>query len=107
MVFHFLHINLRSINKNFENFKLFLSSSGFILSVFCFSETWLYEITSSNKLYHYMNYQTMQVFIKRERKERGRLLLKIKQSIEYKKWIKLNINSDDVKLITSEPETIF
>ena len=54
-----------------------------------------------------MNYQTVQVFIKRERKERGRLLLKIKQSIEYKKWIKLNINSDDVKLITSEPGTIF
>ena len=35
----FLHVNIRSINKNFENFKLFLSSLGFTFSVICFYET--------------------------------------------------------------------
>ena len=58
----FLHINIRSINKNFEKFKLFLSSLGFTFSVFCYSETWLDETTSL--INHYMNYQTIQVFIK-------------------------------------------
>ena len=71
MVFHFLHINIRSINKDFENFKLFLSSLGVIFSINWFFETWLYEIISSNKLYHYMNYQTIQIVIKREGKEGG------------------------------------
>ena len=71
MVFHFLHINIRSINKDFENFKLFLSFLGVIFSINWFFETWLYEITSSNKLYHYMNYQTIQIVIKREGKEGG------------------------------------
>ena len=71
MVLHFLHINIRSINKDFENFKLFLSFLGVIFSINWFFETWLYEIISSNKLYHYMNYQTIQIVIKREGKEGG------------------------------------
>ena len=37
----FLHINMRSINKNFENVKLFLSSLGFTFSVVSLSE-WYY-----------------------------------------------------------------
>ena len=53
----FLHINIKSLNKNFENFKLFLSSLGFIFSAICFSETWLDETTISNKsLYELPNY---------------------------------------------------
>ena len=78
MVFHFLHINLRSINKNFENFKLFLSSSGFILSVF--SETWLYEITSSNKhisIYELPNHAS----IHKMRKKRTQRTFTVNQTI--------------------------
>ena len=45
----FLHINIRGINKIFENFKLFLSSLGFTFSVVCFSETWLDTTTISNR----------------------------------------------------------
>ena len=36
--FSILHLNIRSIKKNFENFKLFLSSLDFSFSVICFSE---------------------------------------------------------------------
>ena len=39
-----LHINIRSINKNFENFKLFLSDRNFSFSIICFSETWLNDL---------------------------------------------------------------
>ena len=38
--FSILRLHFRSINKNFENFKLFLSLE-FFFSVICFSETWL------------------------------------------------------------------
>ena len=39
-----LHLNIRSINKNFENFKLFLSDRNFSFSIICFSETWLNDL---------------------------------------------------------------
>ena len=38
--FSVLHLNIRSIRKNFENFKLFLNSINFTFSVICISETW-------------------------------------------------------------------
>ena len=45
------------MNKNFENFKLFLSSLGFTFSVIRFSETWLDEKSIFNKsLYELPNY---------------------------------------------------
>ena len=37
--FSVLHLNIRSIKKNFENFKLFLNLINFTFSVICLSET--------------------------------------------------------------------
>ena len=53
----FLHIIIRSINKNFENFKLFLSSLGFAFIVICFLRHDL--IKQQDLINHYMNYQTI------------------------------------------------
>ena len=36
-----LHLNIRSINKNYENFKMFLSNLNFSFSIICFSKTCL------------------------------------------------------------------
>ena len=59
--FSVLHLNIRSIKKNFENFKLFLNSINFTFSVICLSETWwdylatieksLFELPSYNSMY--------------------------------------------------------
>ena len=38
--FSVLHLNIRSINKNFEAFTEFYSKLNHIFSVICFSETW-------------------------------------------------------------------
>ena len=38
--FSVLHVNIRSINKNFETFKNFYSKLNCTFSVICFSETW-------------------------------------------------------------------
>ena len=45
--FSILHLKIRSIKKNFDNFKLFFSSLVFSFSVLCFSETWLDEVGNS------------------------------------------------------------
>ena len=45
--FSILHLNIRSIKKNFEKFKLFLSSLDFSFSVICFSETWFDDLDNS------------------------------------------------------------
>ena len=45
--FSILHLNIRSIQKNFEKFKLFLSSLDFSFSVICFSETWFDDLDNS------------------------------------------------------------
>ena len=39
-----LHLNVRSIKRNFENFKMFLSDRNFSFSIICFSETWLNDL---------------------------------------------------------------
>ena len=41
--FSVLHLNIRSINKNFEAFTEFYSKLHDIFSVICFSETWASE----------------------------------------------------------------
>lgn len=66
----FLHINVRSINKKFENFKLFLSSLGLTFSAICFSETCLDETTSSNKsLYELPKWTSIPQVRKHRRRE--------------------------------------
>ena len=46
-----LHFNIRSVKKNFENFKMFLNSISFTFIIICFSETWLDETNSAENFY--------------------------------------------------------
>ena len=79
----FLHINIRSINKNFENFNLFLSSLAFTFSVICFSETCLDKTTISNEsLYELPNYTSIHQV--RKQKRGGGVSLYIHRSIQFK-----------------------
>ena len=48
--FSVLHLNIRSINKNFESFKEFYSKIKFKFSIVCFSETWVDDISFSKNL---------------------------------------------------------
>ena len=92
----FFQNNIKSVNKNFENFKLFLSSLAFTFSVICFSETWLDETTISNKsLYELPNYTSIHQV--RKQKRGGGVSLYIHQSIEFKIRNDLSIKSDDVE----------
>ena len=48
--FSVLHLNIRSMSKNFESFREFLDSLCFTFSAICLSETWcqLHETSNSN-----------------------------------------------------------
>ena len=57
-----LHLNIRSIKNNFENFKIFLSSLSVDFSIICFSETWLDESSlTSQSLYELHHYKSIQI----------------------------------------------
>ena len=54
-----LHLNIQSINKNFEAFKHFYLSLNFNFSIACFSKTWANDINlNKNSSFHLPNYNT-------------------------------------------------
>ena len=54
-----LHLNIRSIKKNFETFKNFLSTLNYNFSIICFSETWLDETNTENSNYELPGYYSI------------------------------------------------
>ena len=94
-----LHLNIRSIKKNFENFRLFLSTLDFSFSVLCFSETWLDDV-SSNSLYELPNYISKHQI--RDDRKGGGVSLYIHKSLSFKVIPDLCISSPDIEALTIE-----
>ena len=40
VAFSVLHLNIRSLNKNFQNLKTFLADFGFAFQIICLTESW-------------------------------------------------------------------
>ena len=79
--FSLMHMNIRSLNKNFEIFELFLSSlNDFPFSVIGVTETWLH--TNSPDLFGIENYN----FIRNDRKygKGGGVAMYVNNQIEFK-----------------------
>ena len=58
--FSILHLNIRSMNKNFESFKEFCSKIKFKFSIVCFSETWVDDIPfSKNSNFQLSGYKVL------------------------------------------------
>ena len=96
-----LHLNIRSIKKNFENFRLFLSTLSFDFSIICFSDTWLDKSSltsqSLNELPHYKSsYQ-----IRNYGKGDG-VSIYIKRSTNFTPRPDLSINNTNVESISIE-----
>mgnify|MGYP001795064481 FL=1 len=99
--FSILHLNIRSIKKNFENFKLFLSSFSFDFSIICFSETWLDDsFLESQSLYELPNYKSVHQV--RNNGKGGGVSIYINEAINFKLRSDLSINSTDVESISVE-----
>ena len=57
--FSLLNLNIRRMNKNFENFKNFLPALEYNFSIIYFSETWPNDLDSCNQDYELPNYKNI------------------------------------------------
>ena len=96
--FSILHLNIRSIKKNFDNFKYFFSTLGFPFNVICFSETWLDEV--GNSLYELRNYISKHQV--RDDRKGGRVSMYIHNSLSFKVLSNLCIDSVDIESLSIE-----
>ena len=94
--FLILHLNIRSIKINSKNFKLFLSSLGFSLSVMCFSETWLDDF--DNSTYELPNYISKHQA--RSDHRGGGVSIYIHNSLKFKE--RFNISIKDIESLMLE-----
>ena len=97
--FSILHLNIRSIKKNVENFKLFFSTLGYSFSVICFSETWL-DDTDSNSLYELPNYISKHQI--RDDRKWGGVSFYIHNLLSFRVLPNLCINSTDIESLSIE-----
>ena len=99
--FSILYLNIRSINKNFKNFKMFLNSIDFKFSIICFSETWLDETSSTeNSLYELPNYMSKNQV--RSDRRGGGVSTYVHKMFDFKVRSDLSINNKDIESISEE-----
>ena len=97
--FSVLHLNIRSIKKNFENFKLFLNPINFTFSVICLSETWWDDLATIKKsLYELPNYNSTHQA--RCDQKGGGISIYIHKSLDLTVKPDLSINSNDNESLT-------
>ena len=90
-----MHLNIRDINKHFENFKTFLSNLNFSFSIICFSETCLNESNVDNSNYELSNY--VSVYQIRNHYKGGGVSVYILKNFKFKIRNDLSINSKDIE----------
>ena len=94
-------MNIRSIKRNFENFKLFLSTLSFDFSIICFSDTWLDKSSLvSQSLHELPHYES--IYQIRNYGKGGGVSIYIKHSINFTPRPDLSINNTDVESISIE-----
>ena len=95
-----LHLNIRSINKNFKNFKNFLTGLKYNFSIICFSETWLNDLDSWNQEYELPNYISIHQIWNHSWGDE--VSIYIDQNFSFKIRHDLTINCKDVESLSVE-----
>ena len=99
--FSVLHLNIRSINKNFEAFTEFYSKLNHIFSAICFPQTWASEKNiNKNSTYQLKNYNVIHQ-VRNSCKVGGSCIF-INESFCYKLRKNLSINSEAIELFPTE-----
>ena len=97
-----LHLNVRSINANFETFKCLLEDSHYIFNVICLSETWATDKSfSDNSHFHLQDYKAIH-HERKQAKRGGGLLIYIKENLNYKIREDLKISDCDGEFLCIE-----
>ena len=97
-----IHLNIRSIQANFESFKQLLEESNFAFNVICLSETWSSDKAfSENSNYQIPNYNSIHL----ERKickKGGGVLIYIRNNLLYKIRNDLSVSDCDSEVLSVE-----
>ena len=102
--FSVFHINIRSMQKNFEKFQEFFKSLKFNFSVICLSETWCYAIDSTkNSNYRLHGYKSFHQT--RDGHKGGGLCIFLRNTLSYKIRSNLNMNSDATECLCFQIST--
>ena len=95
-----LHLNIRSIDKNFENFEMLLLNLNFSFSIICFSETCLNHSNVDNSNYELPNYVSIHQI--RNHYKGGGVSVYIHKNFKFKIRNNPSINSRDIESIGVE-----
>ena len=97
-----LHVNIRSINTNFENFKYMLDEFNNVFNIICLSETWsTNDDFYNNSNYHLQNYDALH-FQRKSVKRGGGLLIYVQKHLNYRVLDNLSISDDDGEFLSIE-----
>ena len=98
--FSVLHLNIRSMSKNFESFREFLDSLCFTFSAICLSETWCQPHETSNSNLQIPGY--VSVHQTRKNRRGGGPCIFLLESLSYKVRDYLAVNSNAIKCFFGE-----
>ena len=99
--FSVLHLNIRSMNKNFESFKEFYSKMKFKFSIVCFSETRVDDISfSKNSNFQLSAYKVLHQTI--TNRKVGGVCVFVHENLSFKLRQDLCINCDAIQSLSVE-----
>ena len=93
--FSVLHLNVRSLNKNFESLKELLTTIKFEFKVICLTETWCMDDPRNETLFNLENYTSINQVRKHGRG--GGVCVFIPNSLTFKLRSDLGTNSNDIE----------
>ena len=97
--FSVMHINIRSLKKNFEELKLLLFEMKFQFKIICVTETWCHIEDIKN--FQLPNYTAIHQ-VRNSKNVGGGVCIYIHNSLMIKQLEKLNTNTPDIESITIE-----
>ena len=102
--FSVLHVNIRSMQKNFEKFKEFFKTLQFNFNAICLSETWCNSLDSTKnsnyRLHRYKSFHHTRDGYKGER-----LCIFLRNTLSYKIRSDLKMNPDAIECLCLEIST--
>ena len=98
--FSILHLNIRSLQKHFDDFKGFSSHLNFTFKVICLSETWLYDAKHAAN-FILSNYQIINLHQQNGRIGRG-VYIFIHESVDFKERKNLSSSNNDREILSIE-----
>ena len=99
--FSMLHLNGRSLNKNFESLKELLTTIKFEFKVICFTETWCTDDPRNETLFNLENYTSINQ-VRKHGREGGICVFIHNSQFTFKLSSDLGTNSNDIESLVIE-----